>query len=218
MSEKKEGKKKRQFSAEYLDEVAAAFKQLNPPIEDKQKVLQVGKQLTKTYQVAAVQDVIKRVAKHSFSFKQLSSKREEGQPPPSVEAQLDKKVTTKIAEEAAKKLETVLATGKSLEDALGPYAKQYGFEDTADFIVAMFDFWDVWHGKVPDLVKERDEYKWAITQLLNSMTPEVAEDRIRAALQEFAMNTMIAGQISGKCPTPKEMMEHLQNLKEILRS
>ena len=215
---KEKKKEKPGFSNEYGDEIKAAFLQIKPEELSKETVLVAAKQLVKAgFNPGAVIKILKAETGFGFSVRQVAAKKEE-EAPAAVESGLTKKVTREIAREAAKKLETVLSTGKNLEDALGPFAQQFGYENTADFIVAMFDFWDVWHGQVPDLVKQRDEYAWAITQLINSMSPEVAESHIKDALQEFATNTMIAGQLSGNTPTPKEMMEHLQNLKEILRT
>lgn len=202
---------------EQFQAAESGFKDLLPDEPTEEQVLTAADALKKKgINPAAISKKAKELYKVGIRASKLkSSGVEKGEK--TAEKTVDKIVEKEIAAEAAGRVRTVLTTGKDLEKELGSVARHYGFESTADFILGMFEFWDLWHDKVPELVREREEYRWALREVLRSMAPEVKEKATKEAIYQFAKDTMIASQISGNPIPADEMFKHLQNLKEMMK-
>ena len=205
------------FSDVQLKEVKAAFLQLNPAVGDKEQVLKAAKALREAgLTPGAICKVAKEDYKVGISIRMLGKAREKAAPK-SVEKRVEAEVTKEVVAEATEKIKAVLATGKDLEDQLGRLASYYGFDSTADFVIAMYDFWDTWKDHVGKVVQENSEYRWAIQELVKAFTPE-AKKRLRdQAVKDLVVSTVIMGQQTGKFPPPETMRGYIQVLREELK-
>ena len=198
----------------YLEQVRADFKEINPSKEDREAVWQAFIDLkNKGYKTDVINKVVKQETGTGFSVKKLKQVKGE-QAPAGVEKTLERVVTTEIAREAAAELRAVLQTGKSLEDAMGPLARFYGFESTAVFVTEMFTFWDTWHKHIQTVVAERDMFKWAIRELTEKLSPEARKVLKDEAVKEVTMATIVMGQQTGNFPPPETMRGYIKVLKE----
>jgi len=211
---KKDKKKRQAFTPEKYEAALAAVKELKVPKDNKEAAMQAGQDLIRQkMNTAAVQAAVKEVTGFSFSFKQITPPKE-GEAPASVRKAVAKKVEQEIAEEAMNKLEQALATGKNLEDALGPIAQFYGYENTKTFTIDIFGFWDTWHAHIKKLVAERDSFKWAINELMIKLSPEANKILTNQAVKELAMSTSVLGYLTGNFPPPETMRGYIKVLKE----
>lgn len=193
-----------------------AFQQLNPDVQDRESVRLALASLAKAgFNRAVLLKVGKDLTGFGFNIKQITVAKE-GQPPPSVEKALEQKVVTKIAEEATENLKQVLATGKTLEDALGPYAHFYGYQATSDFVVIIFDFWQTWKDQVKQLVEENHLQAWALREMLEKFTPEARKVLRDQAVRDLFMSVIVMGQQTGRFPPPETMKGYIEALREEL--
>lgn len=216
MSQKKRKSKPQIDQAQY-DGIKAAFLKFNPDQENKEAVRTACQELVKAgHNRAYILKAAKELTGFGFNQQQISPPKE-GKAAPGVEKGVEKKVTAEIAREATLQLHAVLATGKNLEDALGPIARFYGFGTTADFVLGMFTFWDTWHDHVEALTQDNEQLRWALNEIVTKFTPEARKTLQDQAVKDLVFSTIIMGQQTGKFPPPETMRGYIQVLKEEMK-
>lgn len=137
--------------------------------------------------------------------------------PRKTEAAVEQTVEKEITSEAVTKIREAMATGKGVEDALGPYARLYGYENTTQFLLGMFDFWSTWHEYVGQLVEQNAAYKWAVQELTRKFTPEALRALEDAAIRDVSHSLLVAASQTGNYPSPETLRSYIQVIKEEMK-
>jgi len=192
--------------------------QVKPQELTKETVLKAAQQLVKMkFNPGAVIKVVKQQTGLGFSVKQVTATKEK-KAPASVIKTVERKVAAEIAKEAVAKIDAVLDTGKSLEDALGPIARSYGYETTTQFVLTMYGFWTTWKDHVAPLVTERDQYRWAINELMERMSPEARKVLAGQAVKELVISLATMGSLTGHFPPPDVLKGYIQLLRDEMKT
>lgn len=209
---KEKKKDKPGFSNEYGEEIKAAFLQIKPEELTKDTVLLAAKQLVKLgLNPGAVIKILKAETGFGFSIRQVAAKKER-EAPVSVEKLVEKKVTTVIASEAARTVNQALATGQGLEKALGPIAKNYGFDSVGAFVVKMYDFYSTYKGYIKKMDEEVLLLKGTIKHLAQHFGPESRKALRARATWNFLIELSKA--TNGKLPPPETLQVMIKEIKE----
>jgi hypothetical protein len=152
---------------------------------------------------------------YGHGFRPQDLKVESGEAaPPSVERAVKQHVVKEITEEAVKKVEQALATGKGIDDALAPYAKLYGYENVNQFALELLGFWDLWHGQVDAMFKELQVMRWAFGELQRKLSPEALQALKTVSINEITQSVLLAAAQTGKYPEAELLREYIQVVKE----
>ena len=127
---------------------------------------------------------------------------------------LERRIGVEIASEATRNINEMLATGKSLEEALGPIAKNHGYEKTSDFVMKTFDFWSTYKDYVDHLYVECGMYKATIRHLVDLYSPQSMKILRANAVWNFCLQ--LAKVMGGKLPPDKTLMVMIEAIQNAL--
>jgi len=82
----------------------------------------------------------------------------------------------------------------------------------------MYGFWDTWKDHVAPLVTERDQYKWAIRELIAKFTPEARKVLAGQAVKELVISLATMGSLTGHFPPPDVLKEYIQLLRDEIKN
>lgn len=199
---------------EYLEEIRKAYREINPPKDDRDAVWEVFQVLVEQgYRVDKVNHVIKQETGKGFSIKKFKELKGEA-PPGKVVKKLERRITREIAKEATAKIGQVLETGKTLEDNLRPIAHFYGFESVSSFVGHIYFFWDTWKDHVPQLVEKNKLLEEGMKRLVHVFSPEVKKAMAKQSIKDLPISLGLMGSLGGHFPPPETMLEYIRILKE----
>lgn len=198
------------------------------PISPEQ-VKKVGQEAMRQHMNSAlILTVMKKDYKCGMNMKQLKEGMVEGPEetvvqkptpaPKATEKAVTKVVEEEITREAVSRVRQVLDTGKGIEDAMGPVARLYGFENTNAFVISMFDFWSTWHEHVNKLVEQNAAYKWAIGEIVRKLTPEALKALEDVSIKEITTSVLMAGAATGHYPDPETLRQYITVVKEEMKN
>jgi len=116
------------------------------------------------------------------------------------------KISRQITAEANERVTRYLKTGKRVENQLAPVAREYGYEDTGEFIIErVYKFFADYYNHVRDLEKENNELRLGVQKLLERFAPEAKRRLVFKEVMEFVHATTLLTQL-GFHPVPPDVL------------